>query len=112
MLIMVSSPRQLAHLAGECVKCDSGSTVVRATRLIAGGGCVAPDGGARLPGEFSVTTNAFALGRVLHFGSLAYVTDGYGKLHPLKEVVLVDNKFLVPSSSPGLLGADLEVLAR
>ena len=54
--------------------------------------------------------DAFALGQVLNFGSLAYIADYYGKLCPLHEAALVGN---VPSTLPpllGLQGADFEVL--
>jgi hypothetical protein len=42
---------------------------------------------------------------------LAYIADYYGELHRLHGAVLMGNKPLTPSSPPGLLGADLEVLA-
>ena len=50
--------------------------------------------------------------QVLNFGSLAYVVDVYGELHPLKGVELVDNESLASSPPLGLLGADIEVLAQ
>ena len=54
--------------------------VAEATRLVAGAGGAAPDGGVRLPGEFSITADAFAPGQVLNFGRLAYIIDYYGEL--------------------------------
>ena len=83
MLAVVSTPRQLVHQVGGSIKCDSGSMVAGATRLIAGASDTAPDGGVRFPGEFSVIVGAFALVQVPNFGSLAYVADYYGELRPL-----------------------------
>ena len=60
MLAMVSTLRQLVRQVGGSVKCDSGSMVVGATRLIAGASGTAPDGGIRFPGEFFITAGAFA----------------------------------------------------
>ena len=54
-----------------------------ATRLVTGASGATPDGGVRFPNEFSVAVGAFALGEVLNFGSLAYIADCYGELHPL-----------------------------
>jgi hypothetical protein len=56
-------------------------------------------------------TGAFALGKVPNFGSLAYVTDYYGELHPLHGAALVGNEPLASPPLLGLLEADLEVLA-
>jgi hypothetical protein len=56
--------------------------------------------------------SAFALGQVLNFGSLVYIADCYGELHPLHGAALVGNE---PSMLPpplGLLGVDLEVQAH
>ena len=86
--------------------------VVGATYLVAKAGSTAPDGGVRFPGELSVTAGAFASGQVLNFGSLAYVTDCYGKLCPLDRAASVGNELLASPPLPGLLGADLEVLAQ
>jgi hypothetical protein len=79
------------------VKCNSGSTVAGATRLVNGASDTVLDGGVRFPGEFSVTAGAFTLGQVLNFGSLVYVTDCYGELHPLHGAASVGNK---PQASP------------
>ena len=62
LLVVVLTPQQLAHQVGECIKCDSGSTVAGATRLIAGANNTTPDGGVRFLGEFIVVAGAFALG--------------------------------------------------
>jgi hypothetical protein len=99
MLVVATTPRQLVRQAGERVKCDQGSTVAGVTRLIARAGSAAPDGGVRLPS------------RVLNFGSLAYIADYYGELHPFKEAKPMDNESLVSSPPSGHMGADLEVLA-
>jgi hypothetical protein len=61
--------------------------VARATCLIAKSKQHCPDGSIHFPDEFSITVGTFALGQVLNFRSLAYVTDCYDKLHLLKEVV-------------------------
>jgi hypothetical protein len=53
----------------------------------------------------------FALGHVLNFGSLASIIDCYSELCPLHEAVLAGNEPPALSPLPGLLGADLEVLA-
>jgi hypothetical protein len=79
--------------------------VAEATHLIAG------VGGVCFPSEFSITASAFSLGQVLNFGSLAYIADCYGELHPLKEVAPVDSESLASSPPLSPLGADLEVLA-
>jgi hypothetical protein len=86
--------------------------VAGATHLIAEASGTAPDGGVRFPGEFTVMGGAFALGQVFNFRSLAYVADCYGELCPLHEVVSVGNEPLALPPPLGLLGADLEVLAR
>jgi hypothetical protein len=83
-----------------------------ATRLIARTGSAAPNGSVRFPGEFFIMAGAFALGQVLNFGCLAYMTDCYGKLHPLNEVPPVGNEPRVLPKPLGLLGANLEVLAQ
>ena len=69
------------------------------------------DGGVRFPDEFSITADAFVLGQVLNFGSLAYVTDCYDELHLLHGAMPAGNE---PPASPPPLGpsrADLEPLA-
>jgi hypothetical protein len=107
MIATATNPRQLARQVGECVECDYGSTVVRATRLVAGAGSAAPEGGVRFFGEVATTAGAFILGQVLNFGSLAYIADCYSKLHPLMETMPADNESLASCPPPGLLGADL-----
>ena len=62
MLAVVLTPRQLAHQVGGSVKCDLGSTVARATRLIAGASGTTPDGGVRFLDEFFITADTFAMG--------------------------------------------------
>jgi hypothetical protein len=69
-----------------------------------------PDGGIRYPSELFVTANAFALGQVLNFGTLAYITDCHSELHPLGRAALTSRELSVPPTLPGLLGADLKVL--
>jgi hypothetical protein len=85
--------------------------VARVTRLVAGAGGTAPNDGVLLLNEFT-TVGALAPRQVLNFGSLAYVADCYGELRSLEEATPVDNESLGLSSPPGLLRADLEVLAR
>ena len=94
------------------VKCDSGSTVAGATRLVARAGGTAPDSGVRFPDELSVTADAFAPGQVLNFGTLAYVADYYGELCPLHRAMPADIELLTLPPPLGLLGEDLEVLAH
>ena len=86
--------------------------VAGATRLIAGASGTTPDGGVRFLGECSIMAGAFALGKVLNFGSLAYITDYCSELRPLHEATPVGSKPPVWPSPPRFLGADLEVLAR
>ena len=62
MLAMVLTPRQLVRQVGGSVKCDLGSMVAGATRLVAGASGTALDGGVCLPGEFSITGGAFTPG--------------------------------------------------
>jgi hypothetical protein len=85
--------------------------VARATHLTAGASATIPDGGVRAPDEFFITASTFAPGQVLNFGSLAYVADYYCELRQLNGAAPVGNKLLAPPPPPGLLGADLEVLA-
>jgi hypothetical protein len=85
--------------------------VAGATRLVVGASGTAPDSGVRFPGEFFIIAGAFALGQVLNFGSLAYVSDCYGELRPLNGAALMGNELSVLPPLLGLLGADLEVLA-
>jgi hypothetical protein len=92
MLAMVLTPQKLAHHVGDNVKCDLGSTVARATRLVARASGTTPDGDVCFPGEFFVIGGAFALGQVLNFGSLAYITDCYGELCPLNGATPVGNE--------------------
>jgi hypothetical protein len=86
--------------------------VARATRLVAKTSGTTPDSGVRFPGEFFVMADAFALGQIFKFGSLAYVADCYGELCPLHGAASVGNEPLALPPPPGLLGANLEVLAR
>jgi hypothetical protein len=86
--------------------------VAGATRLVAGASGTPPDGGVRFPGEFSATADAFTPSQVLNFGSLAYVADCYDELHPLHGATPVGSEPQTSPPPPGLLGADLEVLAQ
>jgi hypothetical protein len=74
--------------------------VAGATRLVTEASGHAPDGGVHFPGEFSVVDDAFTLGQVLNFGSLAYITDYYSELHPLHEAMLVGKEPLAAPPSP------------
>jgi hypothetical protein len=112
MLATVLTPLQLACQVGGSVKCDSGSTVAGATRLVTGASDTVPDDGVRFSSEFSVTVVAFALGQVLNFGRLVYATDCYGELRPLHGAAPVGNEPPASPPPPGLLGAYLEVLAH
>ena len=85
--------------------------MVGATRLVARASGAAPNGDGRFPGEFFIMTGAFALGQVFNFGSLAHIADCYGELHSLNGAAPMGSKPLSLPSLPGLLGADLEVLA-
>jgi hypothetical protein len=62
MLAAVLTPRQLARQVGERIKCDSGSTVAGATRLVAGTSGATLDGGIHFPIKFFVMADAFAPG--------------------------------------------------
>jgi hypothetical protein len=55
---------------------------------------------------------AFVSGQVLNFGSLAYIANCYGELRPLHGAASVGNEPPASSPPPGILGVDLEVLAR
>jgi hypothetical protein len=112
MLAMVLTPQKLACLVGDNVKCDLGSTVARATRLVARASETTPDGDVRFPSEFFIIAGAFALGQVLNFGSLAYIADCYEELCPLNGATPVGNELQVSSPPLGLLGGDLKVLAQ
>jgi hypothetical protein len=70
--------------------------VTGATHLVAGAGGVAPDGGVCLPGEFSITAGAFALGQVLDFGSLD-IANCYDELRLVKGIEPADNESLASS---------------
>ena len=83
-----------------------------ATCLIAGASGTASDGGVRFPGEFFITANAFALGHVLNFWTLAYIANYYGELCQLDGATPVSGELPAPAPLPGLLRADLEVLAQ
>jgi hypothetical protein len=86
--------------------------VAGATRLVTGASGVAPGSSVRFLGEFFIIAGAFALGHVLNFGNLAYVTNSYGKLCSLIRAMSVGNEPSAPPLSPGLLGADVKVLAK
>jgi hypothetical protein len=111
ILVTVLTPRQLACQVGGSVKCDCGSTVARATRLIPRVSGTTLDGCVCFLGEFSITASTFALGQVLNFGSLVYIVDCYSELRPLQGAASVGNKPSMLPPPPGLLGANLEVLA-
>ena len=111
MLATVLTPRQLARQVWGSVKCDSGSMVAGATCLAAGASGTAPDRVVRFPSEFFITAGAFVLGQVLNIGSLTYVTDCYGELHPLNRAASASNELPALPRPSGLLGADLKVLA-
>jgi hypothetical protein len=85
--------------------------VAGATRCVATASGATPDSGVCFPSELSVEAGAFALSQVLDFGSLSYIANCYGELRPHHGVVPAGNEPSVSSPSPGLLGADLEVLA-
>ena len=86
--------------------------VAGATCLVTRANGTAPDGGVCFLGEFFIIVDAFALGQVQNFGSLSYVADSYGELCLLHEATSVGNEPPTSSPLPGLLGADLEVLAH
>ena len=62
MLAVVPTPGQLARQVGGSVKCDSGSTMAGATRLIAKASGTTLYGGVCISGEFFIIAGAFALG--------------------------------------------------
>ena len=80
MLDVVPTPRQQACQVGGSIKCDSGSTVTGATRLVTGASGIALDSGVCFPGEFSVMASAFTPGQVLNFGSLSNIAACYSEL--------------------------------
>jgi hypothetical protein len=86
--------------------------VAGATRLVARVSSAALDSGVHFPRKFFIIVGAFASGQVLNFGSLAYVTECYGELHPFNGATLASNELSVPPPPLVLLGADLEVLAQ
>jgi hypothetical protein len=79
--------------------------VAGATHHVTGASSTAPDDSVRFPDEFSVTADAYALGQVLNFGSLAYVVDYYGELHLLHGAAMVGNE--PPVLSPPLRPQEL-----
>ena len=85
--------------------------MAEASRLVTGASGAALDGNVRIPGDFSVTPGAFALGQVLNFGSLAYIINYHGELCSLNGAAPAGNELPTPPPLPGLLGVDLEVLA-
>ena len=92
--------------------CDHDSTVVRATRLVTREGDIAQKAACASPVRSSLQPAPLPPGQDLNFGSLAYVVDYSGELHPLKEIMLGVNESLASYPLLGLLGADHEVLAR
>jgi hypothetical protein len=112
MLAVVSTPQQLARQVGGSVKCDSGSTVAEATRLIVRASGTTLDCGVCFPSESFIATSAYASSQVLRFGSLVYIADCHDELCLLHGAAPVGNE---PSMSPPPSGpsrADLEVLAQ
>jgi hypothetical protein len=109
MLAAILTSRQLVRQVEGNVKCDSGSTVARATRLIARASDASPDDGVHFHSEFLVTVIAFTLGQVLNFGSLAYITDCYSELRPLCGTMPVD--YAAPALYPltGPPGANRQI---
>jgi hypothetical protein len=85
--------------------------VAGATRLIAGASGATLDGIVRFQGELFITAGAFAPSQVFYFGSLAYVVDYYGELRPLNGTAPTGREHPASPPPPGLLGADLKVLA-
>ena len=100
------------HQVRGSVKCDLGSTVAGASHLVTGASSTTLDGSVRFLGKFFITTGAFALGQVLNFASLAYGTNSYGELRPLDRATSTSNELPASSPPPGLMGADLKVLAQ
>ena len=97
---------------GCSIKCNYGSTVAGATRLIAGASGPTLEGGVYFPNEFSIMAGAFALGQVLNFGNLDYIADCYDELDPLHRATMVGNEPPASSPLPGPLRAYLEVLCN
>ena len=111
MLAVVMTPRQLACQVGGSIKCDSGSMVAGATRLVARASGTASDSSVRFPSEFFIMAGTFTLGQVLNFGSLAYVVDCYGELRLLHGATPVGSEPSASPPPPGPLRLDLKVLA-
>jgi hypothetical protein len=86
--------------------------VAGATCLVTGASGVTLGSSVHFPGEFFITAGAFAPGHVLNFGNLSYITDNYGKLCSLIRATSAGNEPLALPPPPGLLGADVEVLAQ
>jgi hypothetical protein len=86
--------------------------MAEATCPIVGASGTTLDGSVRFPSEFSVAAGAFALSRVLNFGTLAYVADCYGELRLLHGVAPVGIEPPISPPSPGPSRTDLEVLAQ
>jgi hypothetical protein len=70
--------------------------VVGVNHLVDVASDTALDDSVCLTGEFFVIVSTFAAGQILNFGSLAFATDYYSKLHPLKQAELVDNESPAP----------------
>ena len=98
MLVTVLNPQQLAYQVGDGIMCDRLSIVARATRFAVRANDVAPEGGVRFPGEIIITSSSFAPRQVLSFGSLDYVAEYNGELHPFEETLSEDNES--PASYP------------
>jgi hypothetical protein len=81
------------------------------THLVVVANGIALDINVHFPSEFSIMADAFTLGQILNFGSLAYIADYYGELHPLHGAAPANNEPPVPPPLPKLLGANLKVLA-
>ena len=69
MLVVVTNPRQLARQVGEHIMCDYDSTMPRATRLVAGAGGIALEGGVRFTGEVIIAIGAFTPGKFSTLGA-------------------------------------------
>jgi hypothetical protein len=100
MLVMVTNPRQLACQVGSHIMCDRHRSVARATNLTARArhGAITPQDDVRFSYEIISTSSAFAPGRALCFGSLAYVVDHICELHLFRETSSKDSES--PTSSP------------
>jgi len=105
MIATATNPRQLARQVGECVECDYGSTVVRATRLVATADSAAPEGDVRFSGEVIVAAGAFIRAKFLTLGAWPTSSIATANSTPLMETAPVDNESQASCPPPGLLGA-------